>query len=332
MKTIALFNNKGRVVKTSLVYHLAWMFSEMRYRIIAADLDPQANLSRMFLDKKRLEELKNGKDGRTIDQEIDPLFEGMGDIRQQPHIEAVDDRLGLLVGDLSLARREDDFVNEWTKCLEGDKRAFRVTTAFFRLISRAAESFAADIVLVDVGSDLGAITRSALIASDCVVLPLAPDMFSLQGLQNVGPTLKSWRKDWQQRIERKPPGLAIELPAGAMAPKGYIIMHKAVRFYRPVQDYDRWIAETPRAYKDYVLNGSGAGSSDDEITNQHCLAQLKYYHPLIPLVREARKPMFMLKPGDGAAGSQQSTVHDCYKHFKKLAERIISVCNVSAPE
>ena len=37
MKTIAFFNNKGGVGKTSLVYHLAWMCSELNHRIITAD-------------------------------------------------------------------------------------------------------------------------------------------------------------------------------------------------------------------------------------------------------------------------------------------------------
>ena len=49
--TIAFFNNKGGVGKTSLLYHVAWMLAERGHRVVAADLDPQANLSAAFLDE-----------------------------------------------------------------------------------------------------------------------------------------------------------------------------------------------------------------------------------------------------------------------------------------
>ena len=39
MKTIAFFNNKGGVGKTTLLYHLAWMYSELGIRTVALDLD-----------------------------------------------------------------------------------------------------------------------------------------------------------------------------------------------------------------------------------------------------------------------------------------------------
>ena len=48
----------------------------------------------------------------------------------------------------------------------------------------------AELILIDVGPNPGAISRSALIASDSVCLPLAPDLYSLQGLKDLGPTLK----------------------------------------------------------------------------------------------------------------------------------------------
>jgi len=33
---LAFFNNKSGVGKTSLVYHLAWMLSDMEYRVLGA--------------------------------------------------------------------------------------------------------------------------------------------------------------------------------------------------------------------------------------------------------------------------------------------------------
>ncbi|HYW06146.1 MAG TPA: ParA family protein [Longimicrobium sp.] len=63
MKTIAVFNTRGGVGKTSLVYHLAWMYAELGARVIVADLDPQANLTSMFLDAKRLAGLWSTDDG-----------------------------------------------------------------------------------------------------------------------------------------------------------------------------------------------------------------------------------------------------------------------------
>jgi chromosome partitioning protein len=70
-----------------------------------------------------------------------------------------------------------------------------VTTAFWRVIREAAQRHAADLVLIDVGPNLGAINRAALVASSHVVVPVAPDLFSLQGLKNLGPTLCAWRAD-----------------------------------------------------------------------------------------------------------------------------------------
>ena len=235
MTTVAFFNNKGGVGKTSLVYHLAWMLDELGRHVIAADLDPQANLTGMFLDEARLEGLwKDGAVG-TIDNSVAPLFEGTGDIVESPHVENIGEKIGLLMGDLGLSKREDELSTQWPKCLDRDKRAFRVTTAFARLIARAGKQFGADLALLDVGPNLGAINRAALVASDFVVLPLAPDLFSLQGLRNVGPTLKDWRNSWQERATRKPESLEIVLPAGDMKPLGYVIMRHAIRLSRPVQ-------------------------------------------------------------------------------------------------
>ena len=321
MTTVTFFNNKGGVGKTSLVYHLAWMLQEGGRRVIAADLDPQANLTGMFLSETGLEQLwRNGNEG-TIDAGVAPLFEGTGDIVESPKIEKVGEKIGLLMGDLALSRREDELSTQWPKCLDGDKRAFRVTTAFARLIARAGKRFGADLALLDVGPNLGAINRAALVASDYVVIPLAPDLFSLQGLRNVGPTLRQWRCAWQERASRKPEALDIGLPSGNMEPFGYVITRHSIRLSRPVQAYGRWIDKIPSEYANAVTRGDPPAVPEGEDPN--CLAHLKDYRSLMPMAQEANCPMFLLKPADGAIGAHQQAVRDCYTDFQNLAHELL---------
>ena len=321
MTTVAFFNNKGGVGKTSLVYHLAWMLGQFGRRVIAADLDPQANLTGMFLAETALEHLWRDGNHDTIDSGVAPLFEGTGDIVDSPGIEVIDEKIGLLMGDLALSRREDELSTQWPKCLDGDKRAFRVTTAFARLIARAGRDFGADLALLDVGPNLGAINRAALVASDWVVIPLAPDLFSLQGLRNVGPTLRDWRKAWRQRAGGKPESLDIELPSGAMKPLGYVIMRHSIRLSRPIQAYGRWIDKMPLEYTRSVTESDSAPTPGSQDPN--CLAHLKDYRSLMPMAQEANLPMFLLRPAHGAIGAHQQAVHACYMDFHDLAEKLL---------
>ena len=43
----------------------------------------------------------------------------------------------------------------------------------------------------------------------------------------------------------------------------------------------------------------------------------------MPMAMEARKPMFFLKPADGAIGAHVAAVGDCYRDFETLARRIL---------
>lgn len=335
MKIIAFFNNKGGVGKTSLVYHLAWIYAEQGLRVVAADLDPQSNLTAMFLDEERLEVLwPDGDHADTILGIVQPILDGVGDIAD-PHLEAVGDNLWLVVGDMGLARFEDRLSEAWPKCLDADAAAFRVTTAFYRALSRASAVAEANVVLIDVGPNLGAINRAALVASSHVVVPLAPDLFSLQGLRNLGPTLRQWRRGWQERKAKTgEAGLEgrIPIPSGAMEPVGYVIMQHAVRLDRPVKAYERWALRIPSVYHESVLGETGGGTIGGWERDSHCLALLKHYRSLMPLAMEAHKPMFYLKPADGAAGAHMRQVERCYDDFRSLAQMIAERCGIPVEE
>jgi len=326
---IAFFNNKGGVGKTTMVYHLAWMFADRGLRIIAADLDPQSNLTAAFLDEDRLEQVmpSNGHP-LTIFGAIRPLKQGTGDITS-PHVEIVSDRLGLILGDMAMSTFEDDLSEVWPKCLGGDPRAFRITSAFWRIIQKAATTHKADVVLIDLGPNLGAINRAALIGADFVVIPLGPDLFSLQGLENLGPALRSWRDGWCKRLDQDPPE-DVQLPPGSIQPIGYVVLRHSIRLDRPVKAFERWIARIPSTYADAVLNEE----PDDSVTTDtdpHCIAKLKDYRSLMPLAQEARKPMFFLKAADGALGAHTYAVTNAYKDFKDVAQKIAAKAGIKTP-
>ena len=206
-------------------------------------------------------------------------------------------------------------------------RAFRTESAFHRTILNAAEKRNADLALIDVGPNLGAINRAAIIAANFVVFPLAPDLFSLQALRNVGPTLRVWRNDWQDRLERRPQVPDLRLPSADIVPAGYIVMQHAVRAGRPVQAYQKWIRRIPDVYRKEALAQVGGGVTSTE-DDSECLATLKHYRSLMAMAHEARKPMFHLKAADGALGGHIYAVQDCHADFKKLARRIADRCSV----
>jgi cellulose biosynthesis protein BcsQ len=323
---IAFFNNKGGVGKTTLVYHLAWMFADLGVKVLAADLDPQANLTAAFFDEDAQEDLWGSDDhSATIYQAIQPLLRGIGDI-VEPFVLEVDNNLFLLLGDLLLSGFEDELSSQWPNAMSGNERAFRVLSALWRVMQHAAVAKASQLILMDLGPNLGAINRAGLIAADHIVVPLAPDLFSLQGLRNLGPSFERWRRDWRDRLDRRP-HMDIELPTGQLPPLGYVVQQHSVRLDRPVKAYDKWINRIPGDYRKFVLSEDSRGGVSVN-NDPHKLAMLKHYRSLMPMAQEARKPMFHLKPADGAIGAHLQSAEEARKDFDALARAIVAKANL----
>lgn len=331
MKTIAFFNNKGGVGKTTLVFHLAWMFSELGLKVVAIDLDPQANLTAACLSEDQVEDIEEASSA-TIFEIVAPLISDGKDI--SPNLISISGAFDLLPGDLRLSTIEDNLSSEWTKCLSDSdldrQRAFLVTTCLARAVEKSSNMVGADIALIDIGPNLGAINRSALLGADYVVVPVAPDIFSLQGLANVGTGLGQWRKGWKKRLTDAPsrPG---GWPHGAMMPAGYVVSRFSTYAGEKSAHFRRWINRVPYAYHANVMAKSSNFPETVEV-DPECLAWLKDYRSLMPMAHEARKPIFLLRPGDGAIGAHQSAVKSSYSDFRDLALKIAYQAEVEIEE
>lgn len=321
----SFFNNKGGVGKTTLVYHLAWMAADLGTRVLVADLDPQANLTAACLDADRVEALWE-EPRQTVFGAIAPLLSGTGDV-QRVEVQQIAPRLSLIAGDLRLAIAEQEFAQQWPNCLDRQERAFRVISAPARAIRLAAEEVGADVVFVDVGPSLGAINRVAMTASDFVVVPLSPDLYSIQGLRNLGPSLRSWREEWLERVGKNP-AANLWIPGGRMEPAGYVVLQHGVRIDRAVGAYDRWIRRVPAEYRASVLLQPTEGPTRAE-DDENCLGLVKHFHSLIPMAQEARKPVFRLRSADGAIGAHQEAVSRARAFFETLTRRVCDRIGVS---
>ena len=328
MKTIALFNNKGGVGKTTLVYHLSYMLSRLGYPTLAVDLDPQANLTSAFFDEDQLESIWS-HGARTVLSCVQPILDGTGDIANALPI-SVADELAVLAGDLGLSRFEDKLSEAWPKGFATDLASLRTTSAFHRIIGQAAASVGATVALLDVGPNLGAINRAALLSADFLIIPLAADLFSLQGLRNLGPAVRTWKQQWDLVKGLAAGKAAFDLPDGLMHPAGYIVLQHAVRLDRPVRAYGKWLERIPAVYREFVLGQPLEQHQIFDDLDRNCLATLRNYRSLMPMAQDARKPMFDLRPSDGAIGSHAQLVQTCGAEFEKLAKEIVVKCRLDS--
>ena len=194
-------------------------------------------------------------------------------------------------------------------------------TAFWHAAQAAARDASADVILFDVGPNLGALNRAAPLATDFVVVPLAGDLFSIQGLRNLGPTLRTWRSGWEKRrANYQDP--KFELPAGTMKPVGYVVQQHEVRLDRPVKAYTKWLDRVPSEYRRSVL-GRPTAIGTVRANDPECLAMIKHYKSLVPMAQEARRPVFLLRAGDGALGSHAAAVQRAYADFEAFTRGLL---------
>jgi cellulose biosynthesis protein BcsQ len=320
-----LFNNKGGVGKTTLTFNMAHMAARLEHRVVVLDYDPQCNLSSIFLSEDELFELWESNDEEcTVAGCIEPVRRGKGGVRK-PRLRQVADQLWILPGHLDLSRFEQTLAEEWPKTMSvSNERALDVTTCLDVLSNMAAHSMQADLVFIDVGPSLGALNRAALLSCDAIVLPLAPDLFSLQGMRNVGPTLRSWREDWQTVRQRHMHDREQrDLRAHEFRPIGYILQQHLARKDQAVKGYARWAELIPATFHEAVL-GEEPGTSLRTVEDDPCcLAQIRHFASLVPIAQQARKPMFDLKQSDGIGGGQIQAVARCRREFEALVQRLL---------
>lgn len=197
MKSIAFFNNKGGVGKTTLLCNVAaYAALHLNLRVCVVDADPQCNATQYFFNEDDLDKIYSN-DGFTILDIIEPLTEGEGFSQIIKTFSSGNFGIDVLAGDPKLALIEDFLAQDWGAAKSGNVRGIRTNLVFSYLLGRLDNY---DLVFVDVSPSLGAINRSILLSADYFISPMSIDIFSLKAFENISEWIADWSSDWEVGI------------------------------------------------------------------------------------------------------------------------------------
>ncbi|MBC2170939.1 ParA family protein [Listeria booriae] len=220
MKTIAIFNNKGGVGKSTLTYHLACALGELGKKVLMIDLDPQCNLSVSTMFEEELEKIWSReesyiedyegakrsdehytdmlKEPRTVHFLLKPAEDGISDIEDLPPAYSIEgyENVFLLPGRLSIHKYENVIGDRWSKIFQSDNLALRTISNIRSLAEKYTLKEGYDYVLVDTSPSLGVLNKTIISTVDGFFIPAFPDMFSLYGIKNIGSSLSQWSKEF----------------------------------------------------------------------------------------------------------------------------------------
>ncbi len=157
MNTIAFYNNKGGVGKTTTAINVANELAE-KHRILVIDLDGQANSSRFFAEPKA------GLETALVKKNFSPDVAHSN--TRYPNIDVLTSTSAL------------NLVNAQFEQLSDEEQ-----TANIRKVLSYGSSY--DYVLLDLPPALTKITEKVITLCDCVYVPIELSTFAIQGIPTV---------------------------------------------------------------------------------------------------------------------------------------------------
>ncbi|MDG2950973.1 ParA family protein [Exercitatus varius] len=211
------------VGKSTLAFHLSHTLSEMNYKTLIIDLDPQCNLTVFSMDEEKLHNIWKEEDDfiddfdsafnkigkqkfenlvskpKTIHFLLKPTEDGsvnsLSELELPPPVE-INKNLSLIPGRLTIHKYENKISERWAGLYQGDPLAIRTITDIRYIAENYAKNYGFEYIIIDTSPNLGALNKVIISTVDGFLIPAFPDMFSLYGIRNIGASLDKWNSEF----------------------------------------------------------------------------------------------------------------------------------------
>ena len=175
-KSIAIFNQKGGVGKTTTNVNLSASIGKLGKKVLVLDMDPQGNTTSGY-----------GIDKNTIENTIyEVIVDGL-DIHDAI-IKTDFDNIYLVAAASELAGAEIELANE-------KDREYKLKNS----LDKIKDDY--DYIFIDCPPSLGMLTINSLTASDSVLIPIQCEYYALEGVSQLMSTFKLVKKRLNPNIE-----------------------------------------------------------------------------------------------------------------------------------
>jgi chromosome partitioning protein len=204
-KVISIFNNKGGVGKTNIIWNLGISLADKGKKVLFIDFDPQCNLSIATIGYDEFEACLETSDsfpfGKTIRAYMQPYSQVQGNtqiyLEKPKYKNLFIQNIDIIPGDFWL-NRFADYLNVGSD-VNGGNGIYR-----FLIIESLIEKLEVernlkyDYILIDLAPSFNTLVRLALYCSDYFLVPCTADLFSAYCVGLIGEVLPSFIDDWIQ--------------------------------------------------------------------------------------------------------------------------------------
>lgn len=332
MKSVAVFNNKGGVGKTTLLCNLAaYLALHAKVRVLLVDCDPQCNSTQLVMGEEFASAFywnEHQDPTTTIADLMRPIQEGDSEVSKDfVPIAKGRNRFGcdLVAGHPSFSFLEDKLSVAWGSVSAGEIGGYRKTNWARSLCQNVAKQY--DLILFDVGPSLGAINRSVLLGCDYFITPMGSDIFSILGVRNIQRWLTEAIRTYEHGVHRcdelTPEGLdkynVPRKPSISTGFAGYTLnqyLTKSKGGERIATDrYEEILRKVPQEIDQLLANFGAQGME----AKRAKLGDVPHMYSLIPLAQTRAAPIGELTSRDGIVGSHYRMIENYEGRMKEIA-------------